>query len=65
MDFRKDWDTIAIFYNKDMMKAAGVDPATLANLDWNPKDGGSFQQLIAKLSIDAAGKDGGLGRFRS
>jgi multiple sugar transport system substrate-binding protein len=24
----KDWDTIAIFYNKDMMKAAGVDPAT-------------------------------------
>jgi multiple sugar transport system substrate-binding protein len=54
----KDWDTIAIFYNKDMMKAAGVDPATLANLDWNPKDGGSYQQLIAKLSIDTSGKDG-------
>ena len=54
----KDWDTIAIVYNKAMLDKAGIDPKTLSNLDWNPKDGGSFGNLIAKLSVDANGKTG-------
>ena len=44
----KDWDTIALVYNTAMLKSAGIDPATLASLTWNPTDGGSFEQLIAK-----------------
>lgn len=51
----KDWDTMAIIYNADQAKKAGVD---LSNLTWNPTDGGTFEQAIAKLTVDASGKRG-------
>jgi multiple sugar transport system substrate-binding protein len=54
----KDWDTIAIVYNADMLGKAGVDPASLKDLDWNAQDGGKFGQLIAKLTLDSNGKNG-------
>jgi multiple sugar transport system substrate-binding protein len=54
----KDWDTIALIYNKAMLEKAGVDPKELNDLTWNPKDGGTFGQLIAKLSVDQAGNNG-------
>jgi multiple sugar transport system substrate-binding protein len=54
----KDWDTIALIYNKAMLEKAGVDPKELNDLTWNPKDGGTFGQMIAKLSIDEAGNNG-------
>jgi multiple sugar transport system substrate-binding protein len=41
-----------------MLEKAGVDPKELNDLTWNPKDGGTFGQLIAKLSIDEAGNNG-------
>ncbi|HEV3208881.1 MAG TPA: extracellular solute-binding protein [Chthoniobacterales bacterium] len=56
----KDWDTIAIVYNKEMLQKAGIDPKSLSDLDWNPKDGGSFGRLIAQLSVDASGKQGSM-----
>jgi len=54
----KDWDTVAIFYDNAALKAAGVDPAELQNLNWNPQDGGTFEKLVAHLTIDANGKRG-------
>ncbi|WNI21464.1 sugar ABC transporter substrate-binding protein [Streptomyces sp. ITFR-16] len=54
----KDYDTIALVYNADMLKKAGVDPASLDKLDWNPQDGGSFEKLIARLSVDRNGRNG-------
>jgi multiple sugar transport system substrate-binding protein len=54
----KDWDTIAMFYNPAALKAAGVDPATLSSLSWNPEDGGTFEKTIAHLTIDKNGKRG-------
>ncbi len=54
----KDWDTIAIVYNADMLAKAGIDPAALNDLTWNAQDGGSFGEMIAKLTIDANGKNG-------
>jgi ABC-type glycerol-3-phosphate transport system substrate-binding protein len=54
----KDWDTIAIVYNADMLTKAGVDPASLKDLTWNAQDGGTFGQLIAKLTVDSNGKNG-------
>ena len=54
----KDWDTIALVYNKAMLEKAGVDPKELNDLTWNPKDGGTFGQLIANLSVDEAGNNG-------
>ncbi|WP_112241688.1 ABC transporter substrate-binding protein [Kribbella monticola] len=54
----KDWDTIAIFYNNAALKAAGVDPSELQNLNWNPTDGGTFEKLVAHLTIDTKGRRG-------
>jgi len=54
----KDWDTIAMVYNADMLKAAGIDPAIMNTWTWNPQDGGTFEQTIAKLTIDKNGKNG-------
>jgi multiple sugar transport system substrate-binding protein len=54
----KDWDAIALLYNRDMAAQAGVDPAALKNLTWNPADGGTFEDLIAKLTVDESGRRG-------
>jgi multiple sugar transport system substrate-binding protein len=56
----KDFDTVAFFYNGQMIEDAGVDPASLSSLTWNPDDGGTFEQLAAKLTIDANGVRGDL-----
>jgi multiple sugar transport system substrate-binding protein len=54
----KDFDTVAIFYNKSLIKDAGVNEADLANLTWNPTDGGTYEKTIAHLTVDANGKRG-------
>ncbi len=54
----KDWDTVAFVYNKDLFKAAGVDPAIMDTWTWNPDDGGTFGETIAKLTLDANGNNG-------
>lgn len=59
----KDWDTVAIFYNKDLLAKAGLKPADLANLTWNPKDGGTWEKTIAKLTIDKNGNNGLSSKF--
>jgi multiple sugar transport system substrate-binding protein len=54
----KDFDTIAIFYNKKLVTDAGVKEADLQNLQWNPQDGGTYEKLIAHLTVDESGKRG-------
>jgi multiple sugar transport system substrate-binding protein len=54
----KDWDTMGLVYNKAALQAAGVDESALSELTWNPDDGGSFEQLIAALSVDKSGHNG-------
>lgn len=53
----KDWDTVAVIYNQAMLDAAGVTVDELGDLTWNPQDGGSFGELIKKLTLDEAGKN--------
>jgi multiple sugar transport system substrate-binding protein len=53
----KDWDTVAIFYNKGMFEEAGIDPAVMEDWTWNPQDGGTFEETIAQLTIDANGNN--------
>jgi multiple sugar transport system substrate-binding protein len=52
----KDWDTIAVFYNKNMVTKAGITDADLANMTWDPKTGGSFEKILKKLTVDDKGK---------
>lgn len=53
----KDFDTIAVVYNQDMLDAAGVTVEELNNATWNPTDGGSFQEIMAKLTLDENGNN--------
>ncbi|HQZ21340.1 MAG TPA: sugar ABC transporter substrate-binding protein [Thermoflexales bacterium] len=54
----KDWDTVSVMYNADMLKKAGIDPAIMKDWTWNPKDGGQYGEVIAKLTLDKNGKNG-------
>lgn len=54
----KDFDTVAIFYNKKLVKDAGVTEAELQDMTWNPEDGGSYEDIIARLTMDANGVRG-------
>jgi multiple sugar transport system substrate-binding protein len=54
----KDWDTIAFVYNTEMMEEAGYTKDELFKLTWNPTDGGSYEKMIAHLTIDQNGVRG-------
>ncbi|MVA75545.1 extracellular solute-binding protein [Auraticoccus sp. F435] len=54
----KDWDTVGLFYDRAVLEEAGLSPDDLADLEWNPRDGGTFEQVIAHLSVDANGVRG-------
>ena len=53
-----DWDTEGLVYNTKSLKAAGVAPSTLSSLTWNPTNGGTFEKLIAELTVDDNGNNG-------
>ncbi|MDO5048496.1 MAG: sugar ABC transporter substrate-binding protein [Actinomycetaceae bacterium] len=61
----QDWDTIAIVYNAGMLEEAGLTEADVQNLTWNPQDGGTFGELIKKLTVDKNGVRGDEDGFDS
>ncbi|MEM9565957.1 MAG: sugar ABC transporter substrate-binding protein, partial [Actinomycetota bacterium] len=54
----KDWDTIAMVTNSDMLAEAGVTVDDFANAEWNPTDGGTWGELVQRLTVDANGVRG-------
>lgn len=46
---------IAVYYNADLLAAAGVDPARLNTMRWSPNGGDTLRPLLARLTIDADG----------
>jgi multiple sugar transport system substrate-binding protein len=46
---------IALYYNADLLAAAGVDPASLAALRWSPDRTDTLRPLLARLTVDADG----------
>lgn len=54
----KDWDTIALIYDAELLDDAGLTSEDMATATWNPDDGGTFQEIIARLSVDANGVRG-------
>ncbi|MFC7877819.1 ABC transporter substrate-binding protein [Isoptericola sp. NPDC057391] len=54
----KDFDTVALFYDRNVVTEAGLSPEDLADLDWNPEDGGTFEKVIAHLTVDENGVRG-------
>ena len=54
----KDFDTIALFANEKMLDDAGLTSEELSELTWNPEDGGTYEQAIARLTVDENGVRG-------
>lgn len=54
----KDWNTTALFYNKAMTDEAGITADEMHTLTWNPQDGGTYENVIAKLTVDRNGTRG-------
>ena len=54
----KDFDTVAMFYNEKMITDAGFTDEDLKDLAWNTSDGGTFEKLIASLTVDKSGVHG-------
>ncbi|BBX73029.1 sugar ABC transporter substrate-binding protein [Mycobacterium shinjukuense] len=54
---------IAVFYNADLLAAAGVDPAELDDLRWSPDGDDTLRPLLARLTVDADGHPAGTAGF--
>jgi multiple sugar transport system substrate-binding protein len=54
---------IALYYNADLLAAAGVDAADLATLRWSPGDGDTLCPLLQRLTVDADGHTAGTPGF--
>jgi len=53
----KDWDTVALVVNLAHARQAGVSLDELQHLDWNPRDGGSFERVMRRLTLDRQGRN--------
>jgi multiple sugar transport system substrate-binding protein len=54
---------IAVYYNADLLAAAGIDPGQLDSLRWSPTGDDTLRPLAARLTIDANGKVAGTAGF--
>lgn len=54
---------IALYYNADLLAAAGVDPAQLDGLRWSPDGGDTLRPMLARLTVDADGNTADTKRF--
>jgi multiple sugar transport system substrate-binding protein len=54
---------IAVYYNADLLAAAGVDPAQLNSVRWGPGSDDTLRALLARLTVDADGNVSGTPNF--
>jgi multiple sugar transport system substrate-binding protein len=54
---------IALYYNADLLAAAGVDPAVLNTLRWSPDGTDTLRPLLARLAVDADGRTAATSGF--
>ena len=54
---------IALYYNADLLAAAGVDAAALTELRWSPDGGDTLRPLLARLTVDADGRTAATSGF--
>jgi multiple sugar transport system substrate-binding protein len=54
---------IAMYYNADLLAAAGVDAAALTALRWSPDGGDTLRPLLARLTVDADGRTAATAGF--
>lgn len=47
---------IAVYFNADLLDAAGVDPRQLLTMRWSPGDVDNLRRLLARLTVDVEGR---------
>ncbi|ORV80195.1 ABC transporter substrate-binding protein [Mycobacterium gastri] len=56
---------VAVFYNADLLAAAGVDPAELDRVRWSPGVDDTLRPLLARLTVDSDGHVAGTPGFEA
>ncbi|MBU9765695.1 sugar ABC transporter substrate-binding protein [Mycobacterium sp. TNTM28] len=54
---------IAVYYNADLLNAAGVDPAELDTVRWSNGADDTLRPLLARLTVDEQGRTAGTDGF--
>lgn len=54
---------IALYYNADLLAAAGIDPAQLNDLRWSADGDDTLRPLLGRLTVDADGNRAGTAAF--
>jgi len=54
---------IAVYYNADLLAAAGIEPADLDTLRWSPDAADTLRPLLARLTLDRHGNQAGTPGF--
>jgi multiple sugar transport system substrate-binding protein len=54
---------IAVYYNADLLAAAGIDPTDLDALHWSPGTDDTLRPLLARLTLDRNGNQAGTSGF--
>lgn len=54
---------ISVYYNADLLAAAGIDPAQLDGLRWDPGRLDTLRPLLARLTVDTDGHRAGTPGF--
>ncbi|GAA1722198.1 sugar ABC transporter substrate-binding protein [Fodinicola feengrottensis] len=53
-----DWAAAGIYYNKALLTKAGYTDKDIQSLNWNPDNGGTFDKMVAHLTVDNKGVRG-------
>jgi multiple sugar transport system substrate-binding protein len=53
-----DWAGAAIYFDEDKVAEAGLSADDIRTMTWNPDDGGTFDEIVARLTVDANGVRG-------
>lgn len=53
-----DWAAEGIYFNEKLIQQAGYTAQDVANLTWNPQNGGTFDKMVAHLTVDKNGVRG-------
>ena len=54
---------VAVYYNADLLDAAGIDAGALSELRWAPDTHDTLRPMLARLTVDAAGRTAAMPGF--
>jgi multiple sugar transport system substrate-binding protein len=54
---------VAVYYNADLLGAAGIDAGALSELRWAPDSSDTLRPMLERLTVDAAGRTAAMPGF--